>query len=86
MQSMTTLVTLPASQARARLYPLIDEVSENGPVQILGRRGSAILVSQAEWDAMSETLHIASQPAVMAKIRASQREPRSKMKTLDQIT
>lgn len=82
---MTTLKAMPASQARARLYPLIDEVAEHGPVQILGRRGSAILVSQAEWDSMSETLHIASQPAVMFKIRASQREPRSKMKTLDQM-
>ncbi len=82
---MSTLDAIPASHARARLHPLIDEVTESGPVQIIGRRHSAILVSLDEWNAMTETLHIASQPAIMEKIRASKKEPRSKMKTLDQI-
>ncbi|MFM2091388.1 MAG: hypothetical protein RLZZ127_1877 [Planctomycetota bacterium] len=82
---MTTLTAIPASQARARLYPLIDEVAIDGPVQVIGRRGSAVLVSLDEWNAMAETLHLASQPAVMAKVRAGAKEPRSRMKTLDQI-
>ena len=83
--SMTTLNAIPASRARARLYPLIDEVAEQGPVQIIGRRHSAVLVDLAEWQAIMETLHIASQPAVMTKIRAGTKESRAKMKTLDQI-
>lgn len=81
----TNLDTIPASRARARLYPLIDEVAEQGPIQVVGRRHTAVLVSLEEWNAITETLHISSQPAVMAKIRAGAKEPRSKMKSLGQI-
>jgi len=81
----THLNAIPVSSARARLHPLIDEVAEQGPVQLVGRRHSAVLVSLEEWNAITETLHIASQPAVMAKIRSGAKEPRAKMKTLDQI-
>ena len=82
---MSTPTPLTASDARARLHPLIDEVSEHGPVQIVGRRHSAVLVSLEEWNAISETLHIASQPAVMQKIRASEGEDRAAMKPLNEI-
>ena len=79
------LDVIPASRARARLHALINEVAEHGPVQFVGRRHSAVLVSLDEWNAITETLHIASQPAVLAKIRAGTKEPRTKMKTLEQI-
>ena len=82
---MTTETVLPVSQARARLHPLVDAVAESGPIHNVGRRHSAVLVSEAEWNAITETLHIASQPALMAKIRASAAEPRAAMKTLDAI-
>jgi antitoxin YefM len=82
---MTTLAAIPASRARARLYPLIEAVAQDGPVQVVGRRGTAVLVSLAEWNSMAETLHLASQPAVMAKVRAGATEPRRRMKTLDRI-
>ena len=79
------MVTLTASDARARLHPLIDTVAKDGPVHIIGRRHSAVLVSEEEWRALEETLHIASQPTVMAKIRSGSKESRAKMKTLEQI-
>jgi len=82
---MTTSEPLTASSARARLHPLIDEVAEHGPVQIVGRRHSAVLVSSEEWNAICETLHIASQPGLMRKIRKSEGEDRAAMKTLDEI-
>ena len=82
---MTTIPAIPASEARARLYPLIDTVAADGPIQITGRRGSAVLISLDEWNAIEETLHLASQPAVMGKIRTGAKESRAKMKTLDQI-
>jgi len=80
------MVTLTASDARARLHPLIDAVAADGPIHIVGRRHSAVLVSQEEWQALEETLHIASQPALMAKIRASEGASRATMKTLDEIS
>jgi len=73
---MSTSEPLTASSARARLH---------GPVQIVGRRHSAVLVSMDEWNAICETLHIASQPGVMHKIRNSEGEDRAAMKTLDEI-
>jgi antitoxin YefM len=79
------MTSIPASQARAQLYPLIDRVAAEGPIQVVGRRGTAVLVSQDEWDALVETLHIQSQPKLMAKIRASKKTKRSQLKTLDQI-
>ena len=77
--------TLPAAQARARFYPLIDEVTTRGPVQVVGRRGRVVVVSADEWHALEETLFIHSNPVYMKKIRASQRVMRSRMKPLDRI-
>ena len=82
---MPGLRTLPAAQVRARLYPLIDDVAKRGPVQIVGRRGSVVVVSADEWHALQETLFIRSNPVYMKKIRASERAKRSRMKPLDRI-
>jgi len=49
------MTTLSASEARKRLYNLVDEVKESHePVQIVGRRNSAILVSEEDWKAIEE--------------------------------
>jgi prevent-host-death family protein len=82
---MSTLTAISASLARARLYPLIDAVAEDGPIQVIGRRGTAVLVGLDEWNAIQETLHLASQPVVMAKVRAGSKEARSRLRSLDQI-
>ena len=82
---MPALRTLPAAQARARLYPLIDEVAKRGPVHVVGRRGSVVIVSADEWHALQETLFIRSNPLYMRKIRASERASKARMKRLDQI-
>jgi len=82
---MPSIRTVPASQARARLYPLIEEVARRGPVQVVGRRGSVVMVSADEWHALQETLFIRSNPVYMRKIRASERASKARMKKLDQI-
>lgn len=53
------MTTLSASEARKRLYNLVDEVKEtHEPVQIVGKRNSAVLVSEEDWRAIEETLHL----------------------------
>jgi antitoxin YefM len=49
-----------ASEARARLFPLIQQVNDNAEaIEIVSRsHGRAVLVSGAEWDSIQETLHI----------------------------
>jgi prevent-host-death family protein len=62
--------TITATHARRRLYSLLDEVTVSSePVQITGKRGSAVLVSEADWRALAETVYLSSMPEVAASIR-----------------
>lgn len=48
-----------------RLYNLVDEVQESHvPVQIMGKRSSAVLVSEEDWRAIEGTLFLASIPGI----------------------
>jgi antitoxin YefM len=64
------MTTLSASEARKRLYSLVDEVRESHePVQIVGKRSSAVLVSEEDWRAIEETLCLASIPGMRESIK-----------------
>jgi len=53
------MTTLTATESRKRLYSLLDEVKESHePVQIVGKRNSAVLVSEEDWRAIQETLYL----------------------------
>lgn len=46
------MATITATEARRRLYQLLDEVTaSHEPVQITGRRSNAVLVSEDDWRA-----------------------------------
>ncbi len=52
-----TMSTLTATEARKRLYTLVDDVAEShDPIQFVGKRNSAFLVSEEDWRAIQETL------------------------------
>ncbi|MDI9386063.1 MAG: type II toxin-antitoxin system Phd/YefM family antitoxin [Spirochaetota bacterium] len=52
---------LTVSDARANLYKLIDYANEvHEPIVIMGKRNKAVLVSEENWTAMQETLHLLS--------------------------
>ena len=58
-----------ATEARKQLYGLVDRVQEtHEPVWITGRRGSAVLVSEDDWRAVQETLHLVSIPGMRESI------------------
>jgi len=62
---------ISATEARGNLYRLIDETAEHHrPVRIQGRRNSAILISEADWNAVQETLYLLSVPGMRESIRA----------------
>lgn len=53
--------TMTATEARKNLYRLMDEVSDSHePIQITGKRGNAILISEDDWKAVQETLYLHS--------------------------
>lgn len=64
------MTTLSASEARKRLYSLVDEVKEShDPVQIVGKRSSAVLISEEDWRAIEETLYLVSIPGMRESIK-----------------
>lgn len=73
------MTTITASEARIRLYNLLDEAAESHqPIQIRGRRNSAVLVSEEDWRSIEETLHLVSIPGMAESIRKGMRMPVSR--------
>jgi antitoxin YefM len=57
-------VAITASEARKRLFPLIEQVNEDRhPVEITSRRGDAVLMSKQDYDALTETAYLLQSPA-----------------------
>ncbi len=75
-------MTVTASEARRNLFPLIEQVNDDRQaIEITSRRGDAVLVSRAEWDALTETAMLLRVPAnaywlldSLAQARAGARE------------
>lgn len=62
--------TLTASEARANLYRLIDEVARShSPIRITGKRNNAVLVSEDDWASVQETLYLLSVPGMRESIK-----------------
>ena len=60
---------ISATEARKRLYALIDEVGDSHqPVQITGKQGNTVLLSEDDWNAIQETLHLVSIPGMRESI------------------
>jgi antitoxin YefM len=58
------------TEARSKLYRLIDEAkTTHQPIVITGKRGNAILVSEEDWNAISESLHLLSIPGMRESIK-----------------
>ena len=61
--------TLTATQARKDIYRLLDEASEtHEPIQINGKRSSAVLISEGGWRSIQETLSISAIPGIQESI------------------
>ena len=62
--------TINATEARKKLYRLLDEVGvTSDPIQITGRRTNAVLVAEDDWRAIQETLYLLSMPGMRESIR-----------------
>jgi antitoxin YefM len=55
---------ISASEARKTLFPLIERVNEDHtPIEIVSKRGNAVLVSKEDWDSIVETNYLLRSPA-----------------------
>ena len=73
------MTSITATEARKRLYNLLDDVADSHePVQIAGKRHSAVLVSEDDWRAVQETLYLTSIPGMRESIRKGLKTPVAK--------
>jgi prevent-host-death family protein len=73
------MTTLTATEARKRLYNLLDDVADSHePIQIAGKRHSAVLVSETDWRAIQETLFLESIPGMKESIIKGLKTPVAK--------
>ncbi len=63
------MATINATEARSRLYNLIDEASQtHKPIVITGKRTNAVLLAEEDWNAINETLYLVSIPGMRESI------------------
>ena len=63
------MITFNVTEARSRLYKLIDEASQtHKPIVITGKRNNAVLLAEEDWNAINETLYLVSIPGMRESI------------------
>ncbi|SHU67726.1 Conserved protein of uncharacterised function, putative antitoxin [Mycobacteroides abscessus subsp. abscessus] len=56
-------MTISASEARQRLFPLLEQVNnDHQPVRISSKAGDAVLMSAADYDSWQETVYLLRSP------------------------
>ena len=69
------MTAVSATAARSDLYRLIDTVNEDStPITITGRRGNAVLIVEADWSAIQETLYLQGIPGMADSLKEAARE------------
>ena len=70
------MTTLSASEARAKLYKLLDEAARSHePILITGKRNNAVLISEEDWRSIQETLYLLSIPGMRESILRGLKTP-----------
>ncbi len=65
-------MSITASEARKRLYPLIAEVNEDQEaIEIVSKNGTAFLVSEDEYRGWKETEYLLRSPAAAGRLLSS---------------
>ncbi len=75
------MTSMTATEARKQLYTLLDDVADSHePIQIAGKRHSAVLVAEDDWRAIQETLYLTSIPGMHDSIVKGLKIPVDKCK------
>jgi antitoxin YefM len=65
-------MAITASEARKHLFPLIEQVNQDrAPIEITSKRGDAILLSLADYQALEETAYLLRSPANVRRLLES---------------
>lgn len=70
------LETVTANEAENSIQHLIDETAEtHRPILITAERHNAVLLAEADWNALQETLYLVSMPAMRESIIENMNAP-----------
>ncbi|GJL57264.1 MAG: hypothetical protein NPIRA03_01210 [Nitrospirales bacterium] len=76
------MTSITVTEARKQLYALLDDIADtHEPIQITGKRHSAVLVSEDDWRAIQETLYLTSIPGMRESLVKGLKTPADKCKT-----
>ena len=71
-------MAMTASEARKNLFPLIEQVNnDRQPIEITSKRGDAVLMSLADYEALEETAYLLRSPANARRLLESLEQARS---------
>lgn len=75
-----------ASQARANLFKLLEQVNqESKPCIITSRKGDGVLISKDDWENIQETLYLQSIPGMQQSIMEGMTTPLSECVSEDKL-
>ena len=74
-----------ATQARANLYQLLDMVLDSEVVSVSTKRGNAVILSEDDYNAMMETMHLMNIPGMEQSILDAAEEPLEDGVALDDV-
>ncbi|WP_088295463.1 type II toxin-antitoxin system Phd/YefM family antitoxin [Mycobacterium avium] len=86
-------MAISASEARQRLFPLLEQVNtDHEPVRITSKSGDAVLMSADDYDSWQETVYLLRSPEnarrlmeAVARDKASQAPPTEHSPSLDEL-
>ena len=71
--------SISASNARTNFYKLLVEATQSHePIQITGKNGNAVLISEEDWRSIEETMYLLSIPGMRDSIVKGMEEPLEK--------
>jgi len=74
---------ISVTQARNDLFRVMDSVLEGRMTAITSKKGNAVLLSEAEWNGIVETMYVLSDPDTLPAVGDARATPASELETID---
>lgn len=80
------MTAISVTKARENIYQILSDVNSNSqPITITNNRGkNAVLIAEADWNAIQETLYLNSIPGMAESILEAGKEPLEDCSVYDQ--
>ena len=66
------MVTMSATNARKNFFTLMNDIDE--PIIITGKHGNKVMIDEADWRSIEETLYLMSVPGLVESIKQAKKD------------